>query len=153
MKLVKDPKSLIASRFLLNAKLENPSRMSLVVINMYWNHWVNKSSKVIHFHFSMVMRGSRVMGTRMRRTRMMKTRIRKTRTRRARIRRRIRTRETRIRRTRIKRTRMVGTRMMRTRVVLGWGAWSLILLLMRVSSLPSCVVKPPLSVSSAFKHW
>lgn len=51
MKLVKDPKSLIASRFLLKAKLENPSRMSLVAINMYWNHWVDKSRKGDPFSF------------------------------------------------------------------------------------------------------
>lgn len=46
-----DQKSLIASRFLLKAKLANPTRMSLQDITAYWNHWVSKDQKGDPFSF------------------------------------------------------------------------------------------------------
>ena len=46
-----DPKSLINPKFLLKAKLGNPTRMSLKDITAYWNHWVFKNKKGDPFSF------------------------------------------------------------------------------------------------------
>ena len=46
-----DPESLIDPRFLLDAKLGNPTRMTLTNITSYWNHWVSKQKKGDPFFF------------------------------------------------------------------------------------------------------
>ena len=46
-----DPESLINPRFLLKAKLSNPTRMTLKDITAYWNHWASKGSKSDPFAF------------------------------------------------------------------------------------------------------
>ena len=50
-KLVKDPKSLVNSRFLLSSKLENPTKMTLDAISEYWNDWVLKVDEDDLFSF------------------------------------------------------------------------------------------------------
>ena len=46
-----DQKSIISSRFLLKAKIGNPTRMSLNDITDYWIHWVSKDKKGDPFCF------------------------------------------------------------------------------------------------------
>jgi len=46
-----DPESLINPRFLLKAKLSNPTRMTLKDITAYWNHWASKGRKSDPFSF------------------------------------------------------------------------------------------------------
>lgn len=48
-----DPESLIAPRFLLKAKLGNPTRMSLKDLTAYWDHWASKDKKGDPFSFSL----------------------------------------------------------------------------------------------------
>ena len=49
--LNKKTQSLIPPRFLLNVKLDNPTRMPLAAISVYWNDWVFKAKKGDHFSF------------------------------------------------------------------------------------------------------
>ena len=47
-----DPESLIDSRFLLEAKLNNPTRMPIKDITPYWKHWAFKGRKRDPFSFT-----------------------------------------------------------------------------------------------------
>ena len=47
-----DPESLINSRFLLEPKLSNPTRMPLKDIIPYWKHWASKGRKRDPFSFT-----------------------------------------------------------------------------------------------------
>lgn len=49
--LNKNPQSLIPSSFLLDLKLDNPTRMTLTAISVYWNDWEFKANKGNHFSF------------------------------------------------------------------------------------------------------
>ena len=45
MQLTKNHQPLVASKFILEHKLENPTRMPLTAISMYWSDWVFKAKK------------------------------------------------------------------------------------------------------------
>jgi hypothetical protein len=50
-KLAKNPQSLIAPRFLLSPKLEDPTRMPLSSLSVYWSHWEFKGRRGDPFSF------------------------------------------------------------------------------------------------------
>jgi hypothetical protein len=50
-KVKTDPESLIDPEFLLEAKLGNPTRMSLQDITAYWKHWASKDKEGNPFSF------------------------------------------------------------------------------------------------------
>ena len=49
--LTNNPQSLLPSRFVLDTKLENPTRMPLAATSAYWNYWVLKDQKGDPFIF------------------------------------------------------------------------------------------------------
>ena len=61
-KLGKNPQSLIAPKFLLDIKLQNPPRMPLNSIHMYWNYWVLQHKRGDPFSFIHVNGGDQDMG-------------------------------------------------------------------------------------------
>lgn len=50
-KIAKNPQSLIPPRFLLGPKLEDPTRMQLSPLCVYWNHWAFKDRRGDPFSF------------------------------------------------------------------------------------------------------